>query len=260
MCQILGSSFNTEVSFKHILPEFQELSLLNPDGWGIATYSNGKCHIEKDSLPMMKSPKASQLIHRPDLKSKLLLAHVRQMNNSRVDDANCHPFYCEYENKTFSYVHNCGLLNNQRRDYLIANEIKPRHFYPKSSNQAEKIYCYIMDELKEFHLKEWNQYGFEFLNKTFNELNENRLLNAIMTDGENLFVYPGYEGYGIYAVHRDINTKEIKTKKTKTTYRFTQSEDHEEGWLFSTSKLTDENWISLEAGKLHVYRNGLQIY
>ncbi len=260
MCQILGMSFNIEVGFNHTLPEFKELSRFNPDGWGISAYPNGKCTIEKDSLPMMKSPKAIQLLNHSDLKSMLLLAHVRFMNNSRVDDENCHPFHCEYENKTFSYVHNCFLINNQRRDYVIANRIIPRHFHPKSTNQAEKIFCYIMDELNDNQVKDWNQETFEFLNKTFSELNNNRRLNALMTDGEYLFVYPNYDGNGIYAVQRDINTKEIKMNKTKTTHHFDSSSDHEEGWLFCTSKLTNENWVQLESGKLHVYKEGQKIY
>jgi len=253
-------SFNTEVGFNHTLPEFKELSKLNPDGWGLSVYPDGQCTIEKDSLSMMKSPKALNLIARSDLKSKLLLAHVRNKNNSIINDENCHPFHCEYQNKTYSYVHNCYLINNMRKDYIIANRITPRHFHPISTNQAEKIFCYIMDELKENQIIDWNHDSFEFLNQTFNNINNNRLLNAIMSEGEYLFVYLSDLGYGIYAVQRNINTKEIKMNKTKTTHHFDSSFDHEEGWLFCTSKLTDENWIQLENAKLHVYKDGQKVY
>ncbi len=260
MCQILGSSFNTEVSYKHILPEFQELSLLNPDGWGISLYPEGQLMLSKDSMQMCKSPKAMQLMSRSDLKSKIMLAHVRAKNNSIISDKDSHPFSVLYEGKHYSYVHNCGVTHDQDDNFINSKSIKPRHFFPDSGNAAEKIFCYVMDELKVNQITEWNKDSFEFLNKTFLELNNNRFLNALMTEGENVFVYSSCVGYGMYAVHRDINTKEIQTKKTKTTHRFTQSEDHEEGWLFSTSKLTDENWVSLEAGKLHVFNNGIKIF
>ena len=83
------------------------------DGWGIAFYEGRSARAFHDPEPAASSDIARFVGSHP-IKSRTVIAHIRQANRGRVTLANTHPFSRELWGRVWTFAHN-GQLRGRRR-------------------------------------------------------------------------------------------------------------------------------------------------
>ena len=94
MCELLGMSANvpTDICFSFTgLVQRGGGTGPHKDGWGITFYEGKGCRTFKDPQPSFNSPIA-KLVQDYPIKSRSVIAHIRQANRGEVALENTHPF------------------------------------------------------------------------------------------------------------------------------------------------------------------------
>ncbi|MEZ0344967.1 MAG: class II glutamine amidotransferase [Infirmifilum sp.] len=81
------------------------LSQEHKDGWGVAWTSNTGWELHKEPIPLYTSENARKLI--PEIRTMLLIAHIRKASQGEVSYKNTHPFLYD----TWAFAHN-GTINS----------------------------------------------------------------------------------------------------------------------------------------------------
>ncbi len=254
MCELLALSFNKPVNASLSFRGFRKRGVENPSGWGFAYYTDKTAHLYKEPIEMSESVTAEQLIKNKRIISKIFIAHVRLCSVGKISKENTHPFNRELFSKKYVFAHN-GTLKNYHK-------LKLNYFKPDGETDSEYAFCYILDQIKERNIKNWNKDSFLWLEKLLYDINAYGNFNIIMSDGEYLFCYFDKNGYnGLSYVQR----------KTPFSYVRLLDEDYEinlaeekspfqAGYIIASHPLTDENWLKFEPGKLKVYKGGEIVY
>ena len=121
MCRLLGLVANKPVDIEFSLQRFKEFSTYNPDGWGIGWYENNSPKVFREGISA--KDKKSQLPNLSrEVRSKIIIAHVRKGTGAPPSEINSHPF--QYKNWLFA--HN-GFVDGKYLLSLLKNEhIKER--------------------------------------------------------------------------------------------------------------------------------------
>lgn len=117
MCELLGMSANvpTDICFSFTgLVQRGGGTGPHKDGWGITFYEGKGCRTFKDPQPSFQSPIA-RLVQDYPIKSRSVVAHIRQANRGEVSLENTHPFTRELWGRNWTYAH-----NGQLRGYKIS--------------------------------------------------------------------------------------------------------------------------------------------
>jgi len=176
---------------------------LQGDGWGIGFYENGSpIVIKSEKAIYTEYEKLSFTVQQTE--SKIILAHIRRASNPRglprekmISKENSQPF-------TFGkhiFVHN-GTITIPDEVAEILGEWRHRI---RGLNDSEVYFWFLMKELAEGADLPTALVNFKTILKDLwaeahgKHPNKNRPyvgLNCIITDGENLYAYCGYDGYG----------------------------------------------------------------
>jgi len=109
------------------------------DGWGIAFYEGRAARFFHDPEPSAKS-EIARFVGAHPIKSRTVIAHIRQANSGAVTLANTHPFSRELWGRVWSYAHN-GQLRRARQ--------LPLDFYaPIGTTDSELAFCWMLDQLR----------------------------------------------------------------------------------------------------------------
>lgn len=151
------------------------------DGFGICFYEGGGVREFKDYKPSCKSDIAEFLQNYP-IKSTTVISHIRQANVGNISLENTHPFQREMCGRPWTFAHN-GQMD-------INNVPEPRHYKPIGQTDSEKIFCWLLSELRsDCKNSAPMKVQAESLEKHCNYLNQFGVTNIIMSDGESLFVF-----------------------------------------------------------------------
>ena len=142
MCQLLGMNCNvpTDICFS-----FTGFRLrgggtdVHQDGWGIAFFEGKGVRQFLDPLPSVHSPIA-ELVRNYPIKSTNVIAHIRKATQGVVSLENTHPFMRELWGFYWIFAHN-GNVPDFHKDFNGS-------FLPVGSTDSEKVFCWIMQELK----------------------------------------------------------------------------------------------------------------
>jgi predicted glutamine amidotransferase len=142
MCELLGMSANvpTDIRFS-----FAGLARrgggVGPhrDGWGVAFYDGRAARAFHDPEPAASSDIARFVSAHP-IKSRTVIAHIRQANRGPVALANTHPFSRELWGRVWTFAHN-GQLRGVKS--------LPLDFYaPVGATDSEYAFCWMLDQLR----------------------------------------------------------------------------------------------------------------
>ncbi len=145
MCELLGMSANvpTDIrfSFAGLAPRGGHAGP-HCDGWGIAFYEGRAVRAFLDTEPCARSDMARFVGAHP-IKSRTVIAHIRQANRGKVALANTHPFSRELWGRMWTFAHN-GQLRGVRA--------LPLEFYlPVGATDSERAFCWMLDQLRARH-------------------------------------------------------------------------------------------------------------
>ncbi len=243
MCELFAMSANVQTDVNY------SLALLKPrggklgphsDGWGVAFYEDRAARIFKEPIPAAES-RCLEFITEYDFQSTTVIAHIRKANPAKYgrSPANTHPFERELNGCSWVFAHN-GKLPGLRE----VPEFALDRFTPLGNTDSEHAFCFLLNaiaqELDRYSTKTLDGVIEDVVQPLAVKMREFGEFNFLMSDGERLIAHAHTN---LYALQR---TCEADCDKRQVT-------------LLATSPLTDEPWVALEPGSLHVYARGQDV-
>ncbi len=113
MCELLGMSANvpTDVVFS-LTGLMQRGGRTGPhrDGWGVAFYEGRGLRLFQDPVASCDS-EVAKMLQRYQIKSEVVIGHIRHANVGTVSLANTHPFTRELWGQYWCFAHNGQLAD-----------------------------------------------------------------------------------------------------------------------------------------------------
>jgi len=254
-CELMGFSANESIPANNLFAAFRLRSLENPDGWGLAFYPDKSAVTFKEAANAAESELAQFLENYPLLRSRILIAHVRNASVGGTAHQNTHPFARELNGKEYTLVHN-GTL----RDFRSRLELG--RIQPLGINDSEFLLCYLLGRMEKNGVLDWDEESFNWLREEMHIANDAGSLNCLFSDGTYLFAYHDKNGYnGLYCLSRKAPYGKVRF--TDLAEEIDLSVTYPEtavSVLVATNPLTDEPWEKITPGQLLVFKDGVQLF
>ena len=262
MCDLLGLSFSTPVTAKISLDVFQQRGEMNPDGWGVAFYNDGRVQVIKEAEPAVSSGLFDFVEQYPQ--SQTFITHVRRSTRGVRSYLNTHPFYrllaSGFTKHEYAFAHNGTLLQPEK--------LKLGQFTPIGETDSEHAFCFILDAISRRNIDEWKSNDFQFVEGILRNINDSQnTLNCIFSDGEHLFCYSDENDLnnGLRFVKQShpfgrIELVSPDEKLGRIDIRSDSKNTPQTGYIISTRILTKELWTEFEGGELIVFKQGEIVY
>lgn len=250
MCELLGMSANvpTDIRFS-----FAGLARrgggVGPhrDGLGVAFYEGRAARAFHDPEPAASSDIARFLSGHP-IRSRTVIAHIRQANRGPVALANTHPFSRELWGRVWTFAHN-GQLRGVRS--------LPLDFYaPIGATDSEYAFCWMLDQLRARFtaLPPRQKLDHEILQLS-TRLARLGVFNMLLSDSRSLYAFCGKK---LACLTRRAPFGEATLIDEDRKVNFAEETGPDDCvTVVATGPLTsDEVWTSIKPGTLLVLRNG----
>ncbi len=267
MCELLGMSFNQPVRPRISFRRFRLRGECNPDGWGLAFYPDRSAQIFKEPLKATDSDLSEFIKDYPEVRSRLIVGHVRKKQQGQVSHRNTQPFSRELNGREYVFAHNGRKVPHIHRG-LTSLELG--RFKPIGETGSEHAFCHLLKSIEERGIKQWKHDDFQWLAEKLREMNRYAALNVVFSDSEYLFCYHDKNGYkGLYFLHRKAPYGAFKVFDEDWNISFTPEKNpNQYGYIIATQPLkdkekqpsTDEKWEPFKPGELIIFRNGELIY
>ena len=226
MCDLFAMSSNSIDRATHSLPIFSEYGQMNSDGWGIGWYKGNRAIVSRAATRADLDETFFQEID--NARSHTIISHVRYATHGDNYECNCHPFKREYNNRDWLMAHNGWVVG------------AGGHPDAEGDTDSESIFQEIMDKVETYQHSGRIRGRFQALKKAieqiFSTYSGTIKLNLIISDGNMLYVYHHYPGKPIYMLRR--------------------SKMYGNATLFSTRKLSDEDWEEIPSDRLLAINKG----
>jgi glutamine amidotransferase len=262
MCDLLGLSFDTPLKAQITLDVFQQRGTANPDGWGVAFYSDNKLQVVKEAETSVDSGLFDFLERYPE--SQTIITHVRRSTRGGRSYLNTHPFYrlltIDSNKREYAFAHN-GTLTQQEK--LRFNE-----FRPIGETDSERAFCHLLDAILDKAILQWNHHDYRYIESLLQEINDGQnTLNCIFSDGKHLFCYSDENDHNsglrfikqTYPYHK-VELISSNDRLGEIEIGSDSSKESQIGYIVSTRILTKEDWTEFDNGELIVFRQGEIVY
>lgn len=242
MCELFAMSASQPTDVNH------SLALLRPrggelgphaDGWGVAFYEDRAARVFKEPVPAAES-RCLKFIADYDFRSTMVIAHIRRANPERVGraSANTHPFEREWNGRSWVFAHN-GILPGVREGGFAIGR-----FRPLGETDSEHAFCVLLETIAASHPHTRTGPSTDAIVDTIRPI-VNRMaklgeFNFVLGNGESLIAHAHTN---LHALRRNCHKDGCRREVV----------------LLATSPLTDEPWVRLPAGRLHVYARGQEL-
>lgn len=254
MCELLGMSANvpTDIcfSFASLIRRGGEKGP-HKDGWGITFYEGKGCRTFKDPQACSYSPIAKMVQDYP-IKSKAVIAHIRQANRGAVALENTHPFTRELWGRNWTFAHNGQLSNYQ--------DLETDRFQPVGQTDSEYAFCYLINQLlKKYPQKPEDDIElFNFIKQCADKLNQLGVFNMLLSDGQYVFAYCSTNLHWITRKAPFSKAKLIDEDVEIDFQKHTSPNDIVT--IIATQPLTsNETWYKLQANDALLFKDGVAI-
>lgn len=227
MCEIFGASSRNERCLNDYLKVFYSHSNNHPHGWGLAYAAGQKMFIEKEPLQASKSEYLKCRLSQPII-SRNLLAHIRYATIGHIEHQNCHP-YSKKDNfgRRWTLIHNGTIFDYSPLSKFIKIQ--------EGQTDSERILLYIVEQISKAQCScdkpLTADERFDLINDIVSSMSKGNKLNLLIFDGECMYVHTNY----------------------KKSLHYLESDN---GIIFSTLPLTDENWQTVPFTTLLAYKDG----
>lgn len=256
MCEILAFNFNQAVSPAFSFDNFMVRSARQPHGWGMAWYNGPDAQIVKAPEQASLSSTARWLQQSQQVKSAIILSHLRYKTWGKPQMENTHPFDKQFGRKRWTLVHN-GTLNNYKRG------LKLKHFFPMGATDSEHAFCFLLDRIRmERKALGGVMPSFDFMEDILHQINAYGHFNAVFSDSESLFVYRDRDGYnGLQFTLRQwpFGTIAFRDNRTRIDLSAHKSPDMQGVVIATHAQTSGENWQEFTPGSLTVFRQGIAL-
>ncbi|MFQ6125701.1 MAG: class II glutamine amidotransferase [Candidatus Heimdallarchaeota archaeon] len=234
MCRLLGVVANKPGKFSSLIEQFKEkFSRTNPDGWGIGWYENGKGQFFKEGIPAHDP--ASQLSRvSKEVKSQIILVHVRKLSIAPRSQKNSHPF----QENDWLFIHN-GAVN---RNHLYSL-LKPKYKQQLEGETDSEVYFYWVLQ----NIESNNNDVIKGVKDAIKEVISRNYtgLTFLLSDGITLYAFrysqSPQDAYTLYKLEK-------------------KPSNLDEAVVFVCSEpLTDEEWDEIKFGHILIVKNNLDL-
>lgn len=230
MCEIYGFCGSVPVRLNKYTNEFWLHSRVHQDGFGYYLQDKDDFYVNPNSAMSCISD-----LRKKDFTSKLALCHIRFKTHGNATIDNCHPFIKkDIHGVEWALIHNGYIEDTYYTDALFELQ--------RGETDSERILMSIVEAVNSLYEHAWieNQsemmyFIYSVIENTIKEMSHLGKVNLIFTDSftNNMYVY--------------MNAQSLY-------YLITNNGVH-----ISTTKLSDENWTSVQPNKLHIFNNGERV-
>ncbi len=249
MCRLLGLMANQEVDLEFSLGRFKTYAASHQHGWGLGWYEKGRTRIYKEAGLASNDPDYDQ--RSKEVRSKIIIAHVRRATEGKPARVNSHPF--RYQ--SWLFAHN-GLAP---REALLSQLTETYKKDIEGQTDSEIYFRWILQCVRE------KGEAVAGIKKALAEIARTDYskgtggLNFLMSDGLSLYAFrfsnpESLNYYSLYYLLRNPVEKrpsEFISEETSALVR-SKSLAGERAVLVCSEKLTDENWQEVKPGQLLV--------
>lgn len=231
MCELFGFSSKNKTHLQPYLREFFRHSVRHPNGWGLATFENGRANVRTEMISAEKSRILPGILQSlPD--SSLLMAHIRRATIGGVKPENCHPFVRNDDSgRTWTLMHNGTIFSGSELFPYISRQV--------GDTDSERILLYLTDsvnrKITDNNAPLSDTERIAIVEGAVRELSYRNKLNLLIYDGDRLYVH--------------VNMRDTLFVR-----------QDKESAMFSTTPLEPSGWEPLPLNSLMVYEQGKAIY
>ncbi len=146
MCELFAMSSSQPAQVNLSLDELAGHSVpngANQDGWGVVLYQDRDARLVKEAEPARGSA-ILQFMQEHDLRSTLVISHIRHATRGHNSHANTHPFCRELGGHVHTFAHN-GTL----KDVSSLRRRARRPFRPVGETDSEEAFCILLERMED---------------------------------------------------------------------------------------------------------------
>ena len=146
MCELLGLSSDAPATVNLSLMRLAEHgghSGPHRDGWGVAYYEGPDLRLVKEAAAAADSDWV-RFVRDHDLRSPIIVAHVRRATMGERAYRNTQPFARELAGRMHLFAHNGWMAG-----IFEAPALQPRRFVPVGETDSERAFCVLLDRMAE---------------------------------------------------------------------------------------------------------------
>lgn len=190
MCELLGMSSNQPATVSLSLPKLaahSEPPSAIRDGWGVAYFEGVDIRLIKDGAAANESDWL-RFIEAHDVRSPLVMAHIRKATMGERNYRNAQPFARELAGRMHLFAHNGWLPG-----IIGARRVEPMQFMPIGETDSELAFCMLLERLRTV----WGRPGampplaerFSVVSAFASEMKMLGPANFLYSDGDALFAH-----------------------------------------------------------------------
>ena len=231
MCELLGVSSEAPADVREYLNVFYSHSARHPNGWGLMRENNGRTEIIKEPVCALQSSVIDEIVRETEPQT-LMLAHIRLATVGTVKYDNCHPYTgFDASGRRWTLIHNGTIYSGtELMKYLSVQS---------GDTDSERIFLYLLDEINSAIIQNGAPLSIaqrcEIADKLAVMLSPRNKLNFMISDGELLYVH----------------------KNMSDTLSYKKSEN---GLIFATSPLDNEDWQPFPMTQMHAFKDGKRVF
>ena len=262
MCELLGMSSDVPATLNLSLMKLAEhggFSGPHRDGWGVAYYEGSDVRLIKEAEAAADSEWV-QFVRNHDLRSHIVVAHVRRATMGERSYRNTQPFVRELAGRTHLFAHNGWLAG-----IFDSPSFRSSRFFPVGETDSEQAFCVLLERMTEL----WRRPGevpsiearFSVVSGFAQDLARLGPANFLYSDGDVLFAHghrrmqaatSRVEPPGLVWLQRRCRLGEAGFAASGLSIEGA----HQTVVLLASVPLTDEPWHSLCEGEVIAIRGG----
>lgn len=254
MCELLAMSANTPTSIRFSFTGLVERggrTAHHGDGWGIGFYEGRQCRLFHDPVSSCES-EVARFVRDCEIKSEIVISHIRKANRGRVCLENTHPFTRELWGRSCVFAHN-GQLRGIKQWPL-------RHYCPIGSTDSEHAFCWLLGEIRARfpRMPSRTRSLRHFVAERCGELSELGAFNIVFSDARDLYAHCTSK---LCWITRRAPFGEARLRDAEVVVDFGQETTPDDVVsVIATEPLTvNEQWTPMKRRSLLVFRAGLPI-
>ncbi len=263
MCELFAMSSSHPVNVKIALNEFAlhgGISGPHKDGWGIAYYDEGDITLIREANSAGNSD-WMEFIRDHDIRSTLMLSHIRAATKGGLHLKNTHPFHRELAGRMHTFIHNGTLVDIEKHPGLQLGAYRPI-----GDTDSEYAFCILLDWMQSLWLHSKTipsiPARFEVVSRFARTIDTLGNANFIYADGQTMFVHAhrrplrnGESGPpGLHVLLRGCLPKHPPKVEGLTLAR---THHRQSVVLVASVPLTDEDWYPLKEGEILAIEDGI---
>ncbi len=264
MCELFAMSSRQSATVSFSLEEFArhgEPSSALKDGWGIAYLQERDVWVVKEGAAAGSSDLV-RFIGSHELRSTLVISHLRQAKLGAICFENTQPFQRELAGRAHVFAHNGDLV-----DIRASSDLPVGRRRPMGVTDSEYAFCALLNLLEELWLSSPEiprlEDRLDVVSSFAHTIRSFGPANFLYWDGEALFAH-GHRRRragdatlrppGLYTLRRKCPFEPSALEAPGL--RVSSGTDEQEVLLVASVPLTDEDWTPLDEGELVVASNG----